>query len=266
MKRRPTRLVEAVRGNVPWTVSSVEQKPGVERPAPPFTTSTLTQEASRKLGFSTERTMQAAQRLFQGVDTGNGEMEGLITYHRTDSTTLSDKALNESARVIREMFGSEYYEAPRRYQTRVKNAQEAHEAIRPSDFRLAPSQLERVLDPDDLKIYDLIWKRTMASQMVDARVLRTSVEISAKGPDGQTAVLTASGKAIEFAGFRRAYVEGSDDPAAELEEQEAILPQCKVGDVIHNDGTPGSARHHAFLASTPSATRPVRRRALPKPR
>ena len=128
---------------MPWTVTSVEQKPGVERPAPPFTTSTLTQEASRKLGFSTERTMQAAQRLFQGVDIGNGEMEGLITYHRTDSTTLSDKALKESARVIREMFGGEYYDEPRRYQTRVKNAQEAHEAIRPSDFRLAPSQLER---------------------------------------------------------------------------------------------------------------------------
>jgi DNA topoisomerase-1 len=230
------RLVEAIRRNVPWTVTMVEQKPGVERPAPPFTTSTLTQEASRKLGFSTERTMQAAQRLFQGVDTGNGEMEGLITYHRTDSTTLSDKALNEAARVIREMFGGEYYSEPRRYQTRVKNAQEAHEAIRPSDFRMAPSQLERILDSDDLKVYDLIWKRTMASQMVDARVLRTSVEISAAA-DGETAVLTASGKAIEFAGFRRAYVEGSDDPAAELEEQEAILPQCKVGDRIHADGS-----------------------------
>ena len=99
-------LAAAIRRNVPWTVTSVEQKPGVERPAPPFTTSTLTQEAGRKLGFSTERTMQAAQRLFQGVDIGNGEMEGLITYHRTDSTTLSEKALQESARVIREMFGA----------------------------------------------------------------------------------------------------------------------------------------------------------------
>jgi DNA topoisomerase-1 len=230
-------LVEAIRTNVPWTVTGVEQKPGVERPAPPFTTSTLTQEASRKLGFSTERTMQVAQRLFQGVDVGNGQMEGLITYHRTDSTTLSDKALNESARVIREMFGGEYYDGPRRYQTRVKNAQEAHEAIRPSDFRLAPSQLEGVLDSDDVRVYELIWKRTMASQMVDARVLRTSLEISATGPNGDVAVLTASGKAIEFAGFRRAYVEGSDDPAAELEEQEAILPQCQVGDWIHRDGT-----------------------------
>jgi DNA topoisomerase-1 len=231
------RLVEAVRRNVPWTITSVEQKPGLERPAPPFTTSTLTQEASRKLGFSTERTMQAAQRLFQGEDIGDGEREGLITYHRTDSTTLSEKALQESARVITAMFGGEYYDGPRRYQTRVKNAQEAHEAIRPSDFRLAPSQLEGALDPDDLKIYDLIWKRTMASQMVDARVRRTVVEISATGTDGAVAVLTAGGKAIEFAGFRRAYVEGSDDPAAELEEQETILPQCAVGDRIHVDGS-----------------------------
>jgi DNA topoisomerase-1 len=231
-----TTLVETMRANVPWTVTTVEQKPGVERPAPPFTTSTLTQEASRKLGFATERTMQIAQRLFQGVEGGDG-VGGLITYHRTDSTTLSDKALQESARVIREMFGAEYHDGARRYQTKVKNAQEAHEAIRPTDFRLAPSQLERVLDADEFKIYDLIWKRTMASQMVDARVRRTAIEISADAPGGEVAVLTASGKAIEFAGFRRAYVEGSDDPAAELEEQEAILPQCAVGDRLHTDGS-----------------------------
>ena len=229
-------LLDAVQANVPWQVTSVEQKPGVERPAPPFTTSTLTQEASRKLGFSTERTMQVAQRLFQGVDVGKGQ-EGLITYHRTDSTTLSDKALAESSKVIREMFGGEFYDGPRRYQTRVKNAQEAHEAIRPSDFRLTPSQLERVLDSDDFKVYDLIWKRAMASQMVDARVLRTTIEISAKGTGNDMAVFTASGKAIEFAGFRRAYVEGSDDPAAELEEQETILPQCSVGERIDRAGT-----------------------------
>ena len=225
-------LVDALRANVPWTITSVEQKPGSERPAPPFTTSTLTQEASRKLGFATERTMQIAQRLFQGVEGMDG-VGGLITYHRTDSTTLSDKALQESARVIRGMFGNEYYDGPRRYQTRVKNAQEAHEAIRPTNFNVTPAQLERVLDSDELRIYELIWKRTMASQMVDARVLRTSIEISATGPGGEQAILTASGKAIEFAGFRRAYVEGSDDPAAELEDQESILPQCKVGDRIN---------------------------------
>ena len=243
---------------MPWQVTSVEQKPGAERPAPPFTTSTLTQEASRKLGFSTERTMQVAQRLFQGVDVGKGQ-EGLITYHRTDSTTLSEKALNESAKAIREMFGGEYYDGPRRYQTRVKNAQEAHEAIRPSDFRLTPSQLESVLDADDFKVYDLIWKRAMASQMVDARVLRTAIEISAKGTGNDMAVFTASGKAIEFAGFRRAYVEGSDDPAAELEEQETILPQCSVGDRIDRDGTRRDARRHGVEAPRDHAARALHR-------
>ena len=249
-------LMDALWAHLPWTVTAVDEKPGVERPAPPFTTSTLTQEASRKLGFSADRTMQVAQRLFQGVDVGE-QMEGLITYHRTDSTTLSDKAINESARVIGEMFGAEYYDGARRYQTKVKNAQEAHEAIRPTDFRLAPSQLEGVLDADAFRIYDLVWKRTMASQMVDARVLRTSLEISAKGPNGETAVLTASGKAIEFAGFRRAYVEGSDDPAAELEEQEAILPQCQVGDRIHHDGS---------TAITLLDTEPKRHETLPPAR
>ena len=254
-QRNADALLEAVQANVPWQVTSVEQKPGAERPAPPFTTSTLTQEASRKLGFSTERTMQVAQRLFQGVDVGKGQ-EGLITYHRTDSTTLSEKALTESSKVIGEMFGAEYYDGPRRYQTRVKNAQEAHEAIRPSDFRLTPSQLESVLDPDDFKVYDLIWKRAMASQMVDARVLRTSIEISAKGTDNAMAVFTASGKAIEFAGFRRAYVEGSDDPAAELEEQETILPQCSVGDRIDREGT----------AVTLAGTESKRHETTPPPR
>jgi len=216
-------LVETLWQNLPWTVTAVDEKPGVERPAPPFTTSTLTQEASRKLGFSTERTMQAAQRLFQ---------DGHISYHRTDSTTLSEKALAESASAIREMFGDPYYNGPRRYATRVKNAQEAHEAIRPSNFGATPVSLESALDRSDLRVYELIWKRTMASQMVDARVLRTSVEISGAGPNGETATFTASGKAIEFAGFRRAYVEGSDDPAAEIEEQETVLPKLTVGEPV----------------------------------
>ena len=226
-------LTTAVVGHLPWRVSAVDERPGTERPAPPFTTSTLTQEASRKLGFSTERTMQIAQRLFQGVELGNGDIEGLITYHRTDSTTLSDKALNESARVIGDMFGAEYYTGPRRYQTKVKNAQEAHEAIRPTDFRLAPQQLAGVLDSDELRLYELVWKRTMASQMPDARVLKTTVEFSAETGSGEVAAFTASGKTIQFAGFRRAYVEGSDDPQAELEDQETVLPACVVGDLVY---------------------------------
>ena len=225
-------LADAAANRLPWRVTSVDERPGTERPAPPFTTSTLTQEASRKLGFSTDRTMQIAQRLFQGIELDTGEIEGLITYHRTDSTTLSEKALQESARVIGDLFGAEYYDGARRYQTKVKNAQEAHEAIRPTDFRLAPQRLAGVLDADDLRLYDLIWKRTMASQMPDARVRRTTLEISADLPDGEAAVFTASGKTIDFAGFRRAYVEGSDDPDAELEEQETLLPPCKVGDVV----------------------------------
>jgi DNA topoisomerase-1 len=218
-------LVDRLKTRLPWKVSAVDEKPGVERPAPPFTTSTLTQEASRKLGFSTERTMQAAQRLFQ---------DGHISYHRTDSTTLSDKALSESADTIRELFGDGYYDGPRRYATKVKNAQEAHEAIRPANFLSTPTSLEGTLDRDDLRLYELIWKRTMASQMVDARVLRTSIEISA-GANGETAAFSASGKVIEFAGFRRAYVEGSDDPIAELGEQESALPKLTVGDLVAGD-------------------------------
>jgi len=220
-------LLQALRSNLPWMVTSVEEKPGVERPAPPFTTSTLTQEASRKLGFSTERTMQGAQRLFQ---------DGHISYHRTDSTTLSEKALAESAAAIREMFGDSYYGSPRRYATKVKNAQEAHEAIRPSDFGATPAAAG--LSGDDFRLYELIWKRTMASQMVDARVLRTTVEITGTGSNNEPAVFTASGKAIEFAGFRRAYVEGSDDPAAELEDQETVLPKLTVGARVSAVGAP----------------------------
>src|SRR6266851_1182104 len=171
--------------------------------------------------------MQCAQRLFQ---------EGHISYHRTDSTTLSDEALAEAARAIRELFGDDYYSGPRRYTTKVKNAQEAHEAIRPTDFATAASALDGVTG-DDLRIYELIWKRTMASQMMDARVLRTTIEISAPTGNGEQAIFTASGKAIEFAGFRRAYVEGSDDPAAELEEQETLLPTLTVGEPIDRGRT-----------------------------
>ncbi len=246
------RLASVLERRLPWQVTAVDEKPGLERPAPPFTTSTLTQEASRKLGFSTARTMQIAQRLFQGIEVGNGEMEGLITYHRTDSTTLSEKALNESARVIRDMFGAEYYTGPRRYQTKVKNAQEAHEAIRPTDFRMAPARLASTLESDDLRLYELIWKRTMASQMVDARVKKTTVEITASTGDGEQALFTATGKAIEFAGFRRAYVEGSDDPQAELEDQETILPVCRVGDQVYAEGVMPAAREGlAYLGIEP---------------
>jgi DNA topoisomerase-1 len=225
-------LVDALSRNLPWSVTSVEEKPFSQRPAPPFTTSTLTQEANRKFGFSAERTMQVAQRLFQGVDVGGGDLEGLISYHRTDSTTLSEKALREAGVAVTDMYGADYHKGPRQYQTKVRNAQEAHEAIRPTEFKRTPLALERILESDELRIYDLIWKRAIASQMADARMARTSVEITAKAAGGETAILTASGKAIEFAGYLRAYVEGSDDPAAELDEQETLLPKLTVGEQI----------------------------------
>ena len=225
-------LVDALSRHLPWTVTSVEEKPFTQRPSPPFTTSTLQQEANRKFGYSAERTMSIAQGLFQGVDVGGGDLEGLISYHRTDSTTLSDKALSEAGQVVVDMYGGDFYKGPRQYQTKVRNAQEAHEAIRPTEFRRTPQSLERVLDHDALRIYDLIWKRAIASQMAEARMLRTSIEITGSGIDGQPAILTASGKAIEFAGYLRAYVEGSDDPAAELDEKETLLPKMTVGDKI----------------------------------
>jgi DNA topoisomerase-1 len=242
------RLADALGAHLPWHVTGVDVRPGTERPAPPFTTSTLTQEASRKLGFSTSRTMRIAQRLKDGVELADGSIEGIITYHRTDSTTLSEKALQESGRAIREMFGEAYYQGPRRYQTQVRNAQEAHEAIRPTDFSLTPQGLDGVLDSDELRLYELVWKRTMASQMPDARVLKTTVELTALGPDGEACVLTATGKTIEYAGFRRAYVEGSDDPDSELEAQETILPAFREGDVVVGaHGVPAGARALARL-------------------
>jgi DNA topoisomerase-1 len=254
------RLAEALRARLPWQVTAVEEKPTAQRPYAPFTTSTLQQEANRKLGFSADRTMSIAQRLFQGVEVGGGQMEGLISYHRTDSTTLSDRALRESGRVIRELFGGEYYRGPRQYQTKVRNAQEAHEAIRPTDFTMTPQELERrgALESDDLRLYELIWKRTIASQMADAQLLRTTLEITATAEDGTACVFTASGKAIQFAGFLRAYVEGSDDPAAELGDQETLLPGCRVGDLVSGASSPSALTLQSVEAKGHETVPPAR--------
>ncbi|MGZ8203773.1 MAG: type I DNA topoisomerase, partial [Burkholderiales bacterium] len=222
---------EGLMRRLPWQVTSVEEKPYTQRPAPPFTTSTLQQEANRKLGFSSERTMQIAQRLFQGMDLGGGDLEGLISYHRTDSTTLSTKALGEAGEAVKELYGAEFHNQ-RQYQTKVRNAQEAHEAIRPTHFQKTPASLEKILESDELKIYELIWKRAVASQMSDAKMLRTTVEITGETTDGGPVTFTASGNAIEFAGYLRAYVEGSDDPTAALDEQETLLPKLAVGDQV----------------------------------
>ncbi|HEU5325224.1 MAG TPA: type I DNA topoisomerase, partial [Candidatus Limnocylindria bacterium] len=233
-ERSVLRLDEATAGalrddladRLPWTVTAVEERPVTQSPAPPFTTSTLQQEANRKLGFSADRTMNAAQRLFQ---------EGIISYHRTDSVSLSERALGEAASAIRSLYGDEVYRGARQYRTRVKNAQEAHEAIRPTDFGRTPQRFGQRLGSDEARLYELIWKRAVASQMADARLLRTNVEITASGTDGP-AVFGASGKTVQFPGFLRAYVEGSDDPAAELSDQETVLPRLAVGDTIHAEG------------------------------
>ena len=157
------------------------------------------------------------------------------------------------------MYGKDYYKGPRQYQTKVRNAQEAHEAIRPTDFRRTPQSLERVLESDELKLYELIWKRAVASQMADAQLLRTSVEIAGTTPDGRRAVFSASGKAIEFAGYLRAYVEGSDDPSAELGEQETLLPKLAVGDQVHAPDRLDQALYLAALAAKGHDTSPPAR-------
>ncbi|MFN2417921.1 MAG: type I DNA topoisomerase, partial [Candidatus Limnocylindria bacterium] len=219
-------LRSALERALPWSVTSVDERPATQGPSAPFTTSTLQQEANRKLGFSADRTMNAAQRLFQ---------DGIISYHRTDSTTLSERSLGEAAAAIRSMYGADFYGGPRQYRTKVKNAQEAHEAIRPTDFGRTANALRQHAGRDEGRLYDLIWKRAVASQMADARLLRTTLEITAAGPDGPC-VFTASGKAVQFPGFLRAYVEGSDDPAAELGDQETVLPKLNVGDAVSADG------------------------------
>lgn len=201
-----------------WVVSSVEERPSTRKPAPPFTTSTLQQEANRKLHLSAQQTMRIAQKLYE---------EGYITYMRTDSVHLSEQAIRAARACVESMYGKEYLSPePRQYTTKTKGAQEAHEAIRPagSEFRL-PSQTP--LTGQELALYDLIWKRTVASQMAEARQTHTIVLIAV-----DDAVFRASGKRIDFPGFFRAYVEGSDDPEAALEDREVHLPLLRQGDPL----------------------------------
>ena len=217
--------------NANFTVTSVTEKPFTSRPQPPFMTSTLQQEAGRKLRLSAQRAMQTAQRLYE---------QGWITYMRTDSTTLSDQALQAARSQARELYGEAYVPAePRRYERKVKNAQEAHEAIRPAGetFR-TPDEAARSLSGDEFRLYELIWMRTVASQMADARGTSAQVRLTATVPGsaaafaGQDAEFQANGRVIAFPGYRRAYVEGADDPEAELADQEKILPALAVGDIV----------------------------------
>jgi DNA topoisomerase I len=214
-------LAEGLNG-APFTVTSVAEKPYRRSPYAPFITSTLQQEGGRKLGYTAERTMRTAQRLYEN---------GYITYMRTDSTTLSNEALQAARKLARERYGDEYVpESPRTYARKVRNAQEAHEAIRPAgeDFRL-PEQVAREVSADEARLYDLIWKRTVASQMADARGQSVQVRIGAAASDGRSTEFSAAGRVITFPGFLRAYVEGSDDPNAELEDREVRLPKLAEG-------------------------------------
>ncbi len=214
--------------DAPFSVRSVEDRPYTRRPYAPFMTSTLQQEGGRKLRFSAQRVMQTAQRLYEN---------GYITYMRTDSSNLSETAVAAARAQARELYGPEYVpDAPRRYAGKVKNAQEAHEAIRPSgDVFRTPGELARELGGDELRLYELIWQRTVASQMADARGVSATVRLGAATADGTDAEFSASGKVITFPGFLRAYVEGSDDPDAELESTERRLPRVAVGDRLGVD-------------------------------
>jgi DNA topoisomerase-1 len=203
-----------------FRVTNIEERPYTRKPPEPFTTSTLQQEANRKLGFGARRTMDVAQRLYEN---------GHITYMRTDSTNLAQVAIDAARDLVRTEYGGEFLpDSPRVYRSKVKNAQEAHEAIRPAGhpFEL-PAALKEQLPPDQFRLFELIWKRTIAGQMVDARGRTMTITIEADG-----AVFQVSGKTIDFAGFLRAYVEGSDDPEAELADQERILPAVKVGEAV----------------------------------
>jgi DNA topoisomerase-1 len=211
------------------TVAKVDKKQRRRNPAAPFTTSTLQQEASRKLGFSAQRTMTVAQRLYEGIDIGEGSV-GLISYMRTDSVTLADEALGEIRGVITERFGAENLpDEPRRYTTKAKNAQEAHEAIRPTSAARHPEALRQFLDPNQYKLYELIWKRTVASQMNPAVYDTVALDLAAgASPNGGGISFRATGSVLVNPGFIAVYQEGQDDNLAD--EQDRILPAVVEGD------------------------------------
>jgi len=212
-------LLERLRGGAAKIID-LDTKPYTTRPYPPFTTSTLQQEANRKYGFTARHAMQVAQSLYE---------TGHITYMRTDSTSLAAVAVQAARSLVASQYGDEYLPSqPRIYQTKVKNAQEAHEAIRPAghDFDF-PESLRNKLSPDQFRLYDLIWKRTVASQMTDAQGYRTTITVEV-----DAVVFQASGKTIEFPGYLRAYVEGSDDPESDISDRDVLLPQVTVGETL----------------------------------
>jgi DNA topoisomerase I len=217
------RALAAALAETRFAVRSVESKPYRRSPYAPFRTTTLQQEASRKLGFGAKATMQVAQKLYEN---------GFITYMRTDSTTLSDTAVSAARAQVTQLYGADYLPPqPRTYAGKVKNAQEAHEAIRPSGDRFR-TPAETGLTGDQFRLYELIWKRTVASQMKDATGNSVTVKIGGTAADGRDVEFSASGKTITFHGFLKAYVEGADDPNAELDDRERRLPQVAEGDAL----------------------------------
>lgn len=209
---------------------SVDAKPTKRNPSPPFTTSTLQQAASSKLGFSASRTMQVAQKLYEGIDIG-GETTGLITYMRTDGVQIAPEAIDAARTAIKDTFGNNYVpEKPRFYSTKAKNAQEAHEAIRPTDFMRTPDSVRQYLDSDQAKLYDLVWKRAIASQMTPADIERTTVEIEAiRGSDH--ANLRATGSVIQFDGFIAAYTDQRDEDSSE-DDDAVRLPKMQANESL----------------------------------
>ena len=215
-----------------YTVTTVEAKPARRNPQAPFTTSTLQQEASRKLGFAPSHTMRIAQRLYEGIDIG-GETTGLITYMRTDGVSIAPEAIPAVRKVIGEDYGNAYVpDAPRQYTSKAKNAQEAHEAIRPTDVSRRPAKLKAKLDNDQYRLYELIWMRTVASQMESAELERTTVDIAAKA-GGRTLELRASGQVIKFDGFLAVYQEGRDDDPED--EESRRLPAMSEGEALKRE-------------------------------
>jgi len=230
------RAFEAALASAKFGVASVEAKPIKRHPQPPFTTSTLQQEASRKLGFAPARTMQIAQRLYEGIDIGEGPT-GLITYMRTDGVDLAPEAVDSARKMIARDFGDDYVpKAPRKYQAKAKNAQEAHEAIRPTDVFRRPKDMAKHLEGDQAKLYELIWNRLVACQMESAEIERTTVDILADA-GARKLEFRATGQVIRFPGFLKLYREDTDDkqPVDGEDEDDARLPPMAKGDALKKD-------------------------------
>lgn len=224
--------IKAMLEGASFRALSVEAKPTKRNPAPPFTTSTLQQAASSRLGFSAQRTMQVAQRLYEGMDIG-GETAGLITYMRTDGVQMAPEAISAARDTIGKEFGAKYLpEKPRHYTTKAKNAQEAHEAIRPTDFNRTPAEMRKYLDSDQARLYEIIWQRAIASQMQPAEIERTTVEIEARN-GAKIAGLRAVGSVTRFDGFIAAYTDQKDEDSED--EENRRLPEIRAEETLKRE-------------------------------